>query len=507
VTREVQRRREEQGHVVRRLSSMDVATLRMETPSIPMHSVGTTILDASSVPDGGLDFRRIVAAVESSLNEMTPFRQRLLEPPLLWGRPILVDDPDFRIENHVHRAAVPSPGSLRELAELVADIAGRPLERGRPLWEMWVVEGLEGGHFAVVSKMHHCLVDGVGSSSRMGSLLDREPAPAVAPRPEWHAPPLPTGFERLRQTFDTGLVGPVTLAGLVARTARSLWSLGRTQLELAREGDLPISSSLPRKRFTGAITSHRCVAFGSTSLADVKEIKDAFGVKVNDVVLAACTLSLRRYLANHDDLPEEPIACAVPVSLRSDEDQGFSNMVSSMFVTLPIHLEEPEAVVRAVHEGTRRAKRLFEASDPSLLLGWLGVLAPPLIGVAAGIYSGLDLAEHMPAAFGISNVPGPPMPLYMAGARVLATYPTGPLVSGAGLNITVLSNMGRMDIGVIACPEIVPDVWDIAEGFGQAVAELRVAAEKRSAEAPCRNGSGPTARPNASSSSPRTSRP
>jgi diacylglycerol O-acyltransferase len=218
----------------------------------------------------------------------------------------------------------------------------------------------------------------------------------------------------------------------------------------------------------------------------VKQIKNAFGVTVNDAVLAACSLSLRRYLADHDDLPEEPLVCAVPVSLRENSDREFSNKVSFMLVTLPTHLEEPEAVIRAVHQESRRAKRLFQALEPNLFDGLLGLVAPPLLGIGARLYSGLGLADHipMPANLGISNVPGPPIPLYMAGARVLATYPMGPVFDGLGLNITVLSNMGRLDIGVMACPETVPDVWDIAEGFGQAVAELRVAAEKHAAEAP-----------------------
>jgi len=321
----------------------------------------------------------------------------------------------------------------------------------------------------------------------MESLLDREPAAAAAPGPEWNALPLPTGLERLRLTFDTGLVGPVALVGLVARTARSVWRRRRTQLELAGEGESPpFYTSAPRTRFSGAITSHRCVAFGSAPLADVKQIKNAFGVTVNDAVLAACALSLRRYLADHDDLPEEPLVCGVPVSLRSAEERDFSNKVSFMFVSLPTHLEEPEAVIRAVHEESRRAKRLFEAIEPDLMEGWLGLVAPPLLGVAARLYSGLELAKYipMPANCAISNVPGPLTPHYMAGARVLATYPMGPLFDGSGINITVLSNMGRMDIGVMACPETVPDVWDIAEGFAQAMAELRVAAEKRSAQTP-----------------------
>lgn len=479
-------RREEQHDAVRHLSSVDTSFLRLETASMRMHSVGATILDPTTVPDGVLDYRRIVAAVESRLHEMTPLRQRLVEPPLLWGRPLLVDDPDFRIENHVRRAALPSPGSLRELAELVGDIAGRPLDRERPLWETWVVEGLEGGNLAVVSKMHHCMVDGVGSSSRMGSMLDLEPTTAVTPAPEWNPKPLPTGFERLRQTFDTGLVGPFTLAGLVASTARSLWRRRAVLRELAREGDVSASSGAPRPRFAGAITSHRCAAFGSASLADVKEIKNAFGVKVNDVVLAACALSLRRYLADHDDLPEEPLSCAVPVSLRSEGDLQFSNKVSFMVVSLPTHLEEPEAVIRAVYQETRRAKSLFSAIEPDLIERWMGLVAPPLLGVFAQLYSGLGLADRipLPASLGISNVPGPPFPLYMAGARVLATYPLGPVFEGIGMNITVLSNMGRLDIGVMACPETVPDVSDLTEGFAQAVADLLLAAEKHAAEKP-----------------------
>jgi WS/DGAT/MGAT family acyltransferase len=465
---------------VRRLSGEDAVFVYAETPSMPMHTMGTLILDPSTVSDGDFDYARVVRTIESRIHLIPPFRQRLIEVPLGLDHPVLADDPDFRVENHVHRSALPSPGTLRELAELVGDIAGRLLDRSRPLWEMWLVEGLEGGKLAVITKMHHCMIDGASGSSQMAQLLDLEPDPPLPEdAPAWNPDPLPSRLDLARSALAPRFTGPLVLGRLLLGTAKGLIDRRRAKREVARASTF---SMPPRTRFGSAITPHRSVAYGSAPLEDIKLVKNAFGVTVNDAVLAACALSLRRYLAAHDDLPDEPLVCAVPVSLKSEQEkQEFSNKVSLLFIDLPTHRDDPEEVIRAVHEDTQAAKHVFSAVEGDLVQGWLDLAPLLLVRLGARLYADLDVANRvpMPMSCAVSNMPGPPIPLYWAGARVLATYPMGPVGEGMGINITVLSNMGRLDLGVLACEETVPDVWDIAEGFSQAVTELKLAAEKR----------------------------
>ena len=438
-----------------------------------MHTLGTMILDPSTVPGGRFDRAHLVRHVKRRVHRLPPFRQRLLETPLGLGPPVLADDPDFRVEHHIHRIRVRRPGTLRELAEIVERIAAEPLDRGKPLWEMWLVEGLEAGRCAIVTKLHHCMIDGATGASQMADLLDFTSEVETAKSPRFRPGPLPSSLARLRSAL-AHLRDPRELAGLVRATAAGL-------LDRTRAGELgSLLPDAPRTPWSGAAGSRRRVAFASAPLEDIKRVKSAFGVTVNDAVLAACTLMLRRYLAARDALPEQPLVCAVPVSVKSEEElRQFSNKVSLMKVRLPTQLDDPAEIVRVVHAETEIAKRAFEASDPELLLGWLDWAPGRLVSVGSWLFTTLELAERvsMPWNCVVSNMRGAPFPLYFAGAQVLATYPMGPAGDGVGLNITVLSNMGRLDFGVLAAGESV-QVWDLAEGFTAAVEELRRIAEK-----------------------------
>lgn len=467
----------------RRMSGLDAVFVYAETPSMPLHTMGTLILDPRGVP-GGFGFHEVVSTIGSRLHLMPPFRQRLLEVPLGVGHPVLMDDPDFRLDNHMHRLAVPAPGGLHELAEIVGDLAGRPLERSQPLWEMWVVEGVEGGRLALVTKMHHCMLDGASGSSQMASLLDLEPdAQPEPPAEEWNPAPLPSPLSLAASSFGSRFVGPLRLGRLVLDTAKSSLRRRRARRALARGQ----AEQVPKTPFNAALSCHRSVAYGSTSLAEVKYVKKAFDVTVNDVVLAACALSLNRYLSARDTLPQEPLACSVPISLKTEQEKReLSNKVAAMTVRLPTQLSDPAEVLRAVHHDSADAKRVFQAGVGDLVPAWAELLPPVLTSVFVRVFSDLDLADRMPPLLNllVSNVMGPPVPLYFGGARVEAVYPMGPVGEGMGLNITVLSNMGRLDVGVLACRELVPEPWEIAEGFGRAVGELGAAARSLEAGAP-----------------------
>jgi WS/DGAT/MGAT family acyltransferase len=446
-----------------------------EMPSMPMHSLGTLILDPSTVPGGRFDRAHLIRHVKKRIHQMPPFRQRLLEVPLSLGSPVLADDPAFRVEHHVHRVVAQRPGSPRDLARVVEEVAAQRLDRSKPLWEMWLVEGLADGRCAVVTKMHHCMIDGASGASQMANLLDFGPDAESPKPPRFRPAPLPSGWALLRDSLANPR-DPRELARLAQATAAGLF-------DSVRAGKVAsLLPDAPRTPWSGPAGTRRRVAFGSAPLDDIKIVKSAFGVTVNDAVLAACALTLRRYLEARDALPEQPLLCAVPVSVKSEQElRQFSNKVSVMSVRLPTHLDDPAAIVRAVQEETEAAKRSFEASDPELVLGWLDWAPGPLVTIGARLFTGLELANRVPMPWNcvVSNMRGAPFPLYFAGAKVLATYPMGPAGDGVGLNITVLSNMGRLDFGVLAAADGVPDVWDLADGFAAAVEELRVIAEQR----------------------------
>ena len=471
---------------IRQLSGEDAVFVYGETPSMPMHTIGTLLLDPSTA-DGPVDLERLQRTIAARIHLMPPFRQRLIEAPLALARPVLADDRDFRLERHVQSARLPAPGTMAQLAELVASYAEDPLNHTRPLWRMWLVEGLQDGRVAVVSKIHHCMMDGAAGASHMGSLLDLTPeAPAMEPAPTWNPPTLPRPAELLRGPYAPQLFRPVALGRAVVATARGVWSRLRVQRESAGE-EAPAASlfdSAPPTPLNGSITPHRVAAFASLPLADVKAVKNAYRVTVNDVVLTACAYALRSYLAARDALPSDPLYCAVPVSTKSEEEKAeFSNKVSMITVRLPTDLEAPEEMLAAVHRAAEGSKRAFSAIQDDLGEAWFDLVPPNLAGVVARLYSGLGLADWIPGFINllISNVAGPPVPLYLAGARVDAIYPMGPVAEGIGHNITVLSNVDRIDVGLLGCREKVPGIESIAAGLGEAIAHLKATAAKRCA--------------------------
>jgi WS/DGAT/MGAT family acyltransferase len=461
-----------------RLAPGDAAFLYMETPSSHMHVTGVIIVDPSTM-HGGYAFETIRDMLASRLHLLPPYRRRLLEVPFHIDSPIWIEDPDFDIENHVHRVTIPPPGTRRELAEVIGDVAGRPLDRSKPLWETFVVEGADDGTIALVCKVHHCAIDGVTGADLMSQLFDLEPdAPDPAPpEEEWVPDRIPSDIELAAEAVVSRATDPWRAFRSLRRTGLAL---ARTAGSMIGRDDSPaMPFTAPHTIFTGAITPHRVVAFGQADLEDLKRIKTVFECKINDVVLAACTMALRRYLEDHDDLPDRPLITMEPVSVHGQGKLEGTNQVSSMAVRLPVHLEDPVDQLLEIREDTKLSKEMQNALGAELLQDLTQFAPPVLFNRAMRLYSRMGLADrHRPVQnLVISNVPGPPIPLYCAGARVVAVYPFGPLIEGAGINITVLSNMGNMDLGVIACRESAPDIWDLADGFGDAVRELRAAAD------------------------------
>lgn len=473
-----------------RLSGLDASFLYFETPAHLMHVCGLLVLDPSTVP-GGLRFDALRDSLRVRLGGNPAFRRRLHNPRLNLDHPVWVDDADFDIEHHVRRVAVPAPGGERELAEVCADIAAQPMDRSRPLWEMWVVEGLADGTVAVVTKMHHATVDGVSGASLVSELCSLEPGAGPPPEPPRAAPRRPGDAEIVLDGLLGVAARPVRLAAVLPHTLAVLpaW------IRRARRGAaMPAPFTAPRTSFNGTVTGHRSVAFTRLSLGDVKEVKNAFGCTVNDVVMALCSGALRRYLADRGELPDSSLVAMVPVSVHGRSTRGGTNRVSGMFSSLASDVADPAGRLQAIAAQNRVAKEHFGTLSASLLQDWAQFAAPNTFGLAVRVYSRLRLAERHPVVHNlvISNVPGPPVPIYFAGARVVGFYPFGPVFHGAGLNITVLSNDGHLDVGLIACRELAPQLWDLAGDLKPALAELLNAAR---AAAPSRARSPRRTRP------------
>ncbi|MFZ4517234.1 MAG: WS/DGAT/MGAT family O-acyltransferase [Microthrixaceae bacterium] len=457
-----------------RLSGMDATFLYIETPAGHMHVAMVGIYDASTMP-GGYSFDAIKEVIRQRLPLVPPFRRRLVEVPFQLHHPVWIEDPNFNLDYHVRRIGCPAPGGRRELAEVAGQIISIPLDRTRPLWEAWVIEGLKQDRVGFVVKVHHSAVDGASGAEIMTELYDLGPEGR-----EVEADPVPP--EHVPSDLELVSFAAVSKArrwgdavGLVGRTAKSIAQvITNARDPEKRHGAIPLTA--PRTPFNAAITPHRTVAFARLPLDEVKAVKSALDVKVNDVVLAVCTGTLRNYLKGLDALPEEPLVAVCPVSVRNEDEKGqIGNHVSAMFASLPVQLDDPADRVARIVESTQGAKEDHSAIGARTLTDWAEWAAPRTFGLASRLYSSMNLANaHRPIHnLVISNVPGPPFPLYMAGAEMVAAYPMGPIMDGAGLNITVLSYRDHVDIGFLACTDLVPDIWDVAGAVQPAFDELK----------------------------------
>jgi diacylglycerol O-acyltransferase len=462
------------------LTGLDATFLYLETPSLHMHVSMAAMFDPSTVP-GGYSFDKLRDLVSSRLELAPIFRRRLVEVPFRLGHPYWVDDPTFDIEYHIRRGAVPSPGGVEELAQFVGDVCSRQLDRSKPLWEMYIVEGLSGGQIAVVTKIHHCTIDGVSGAELLSQLFDLEPEPPARPAPD--APvsvdeQLPSDLQLMAQSVGTRLTRPLGMTQLAWRTGWALLDVRRVRARGPGRAALPLTT--PRTSLNAAITPHRRVAFSSISLEDAKRIKRACDTTLNDVVLAVCTGALRRYLLDGDELPDGPLVATVPVSTApTDANRRGANKVSAMFVALPCHIADPVERLHSIREDTKGAKEEHNALGADVLLNWAEHATPNVFSAAARAYTRLKLADHHRPIHSlvISNVPGPDFPLYLAGAEMVAGFPLGPVMDGAGLNITVMSYRGVLNWGLMACAETVPRLADLALYVPDAIDELASAAK------------------------------
>jgi diacylglycerol O-acyltransferase len=461
---------------MRQLSGLDAAFLAMESPEVFLH-IGTVYVLDPSTAAGPLTLRRLTEHIASRQHLVPLLRRRLVGVPLGLDQPYWVEDSPPDLGHHIREVELPG-GDDTALAQRIAQLHARPLDRSRPLWELYLISGLAGGRSAIYTKFHHAAMDGVSGDDVLSAMLD--PTPEGRP-----VEPSAVATER-----------PPATVSLLARSARSLLeqpvratSLGTGLLQrlpwlaVAAADRLPVLDRIhhhdpllphlglraPHTPFNAPVSARRCWAFADLSLTDIKRLKCATRLTVNDIVMALCAGAMRRWLIAHDALPDQPLVAAVPVSVRAPGDaDSCGNRLSVMFAAVPTNIGAPDERLAATGAALRAAKAEQAAIPPTLLTDVTGFALPWLANPGWQWSTRLRLLERVnPFNLFISNIPGPRIPLYYAGARLRAYHPVSAIAHGQGLNITALSYRDRISFGLLSCPELVPDVDRLAAWLGE----------------------------------------
>ncbi|MHB8439439.1 MAG: WS/DGAT/MGAT family O-acyltransferase [Acidimicrobiales bacterium] len=473
-----------------RLRGLDAAFLALETPAMHMHIGAVLVCEPpphAAEESPALQAERMREVVSERLHLVPMLRRRAVRVPFGVHHPVWVDDPSFDLDYHLQRASLPAPGATSELATFAANVISRPLDPGRPLWEMHVIEGLDSGHVAVVPKLHHAAIDGVAGAETLATFLDLDPVGRRVDPPTrpWRPDPLPSDAELLGFSLSSLTREPERAVGALRRTLDAARNLADYNRRLREEQELtppPGPFRAPRTSINGTISPHRRVAFTEASMNDVQLVRRAFGGTVNDVVLAVTGGALRRLLTARGEHPEESLVAMVPMSVRADHERAVQgNRLTAMLVSLATAVADPVERLRAVVQGAQLAKDQSRVLTDDLVRGWAQLALPALSSRLARLSGNLKLFDRLPPLFNVvvSNVPGPDFPLWWAGARLVAMYPLGPLLDGVGLNVTVLSYDGTLHVGLVGCRELVPEVAHLAGLWSDALVELVKAAERQ----------------------------
>ena len=464
-----------------RLTGLDSSFLHLEDATSHMHVASVMVFEGPPPP-----YDELLAAFERRLPLVPRYRQRLAFVPLGQGRPKWVDDPHLNLRYHVRSTALPSPGSEHQLKDLAGRVFSQQLDRDKPLWEVWLVEGLVDDRFAVLSKTHHALVDGVSGVDIVSVLFDTSPEPAAPPDAgdRWLPRPLPSAAQLLGEA----LVERATVPGEITRTLRAIVRGPRRILEGARDAAVGLGAMAwaglnpaPASPYNKPIGPHRRFTWVRADLNDIKAIKDALGGTVNDVVLATVAGGLGKHLRrrgqNTDGLE---LKAMVPVSVRQDVERGaLGNRVAAMMAPLPVWCQEPVARLDIVSEQLKDLKSGSQAVGAQVLTDLSGFAPPTIMGQASRLMSRQRFFNLV-----VTNVPGPQFPLYLLGRRMLDPFPMVPLASGQGVGVALLSYNGRINFGLVGDFDLLWDLDDLALDIEDALAELAEEAgvELRAAE-------------------------
>jgi WS/DGAT/MGAT family acyltransferase len=454
-----------------RLSTLDASFLSLEKPNAHMHFAGLAIFDPSTGRDGCLDFDAVSNLVESRIHLVPRLRQKLAPVPFGVGRPVWVDDPEFDLGFHLRKATLSSPGGPHELADLVQRIHSRPLDRSKPLWETYVIDGLDGGYRAKLSRIHHSMVDGLAGMNLAGYFLDGTPEPKEIEPEEWRPDPPPSGPRLLRDAFVEGVSDPVRS---VAGAARSILGSAPQALEgaqrfVAGAASLAAKGIAANGPFNADVTTARRFAMANVDVSEAEDIKQSLGGTMNDLVLTVVAEGLHRLFESRgEDSPPE-LRAMVPVSLRTESEMGeLGNNLSVGLVDLPVG---PMDLVARLHEIRSRTTD-FKSSPATFALPSLvdlGKWVPwRVYELAARLFSRQRFFNLI-----VSNIPGPREPLYLNGAKLVAYYPVMPLAETVGLSIAVTSLAGVMGFGIAADWDAIGDVDAFTEALMASFADFR----------------------------------
>ncbi len=461
---------------MKHLSSDDATFLFVETHEYPQHICGLMVCDPAEAPN--FSFDAVTDLLAARIPELPVMRWRVTGAPLGLNRPWAVEDTELDLDYHVRHIAVPSPGGRKELERLIGRLVAYPLDRARPLWELWFIEGVEGGRVAMLAKMHHAFIDGVSGAGLTEMLLDTSPQPrppAVAVAEPSADNGVPSWERRAVEGIFNLSMTPYRAARLAQQTITQQWAVrGLTNKP-------PRMFEAPHTRFNAEISAQRRVSSIRLPLERLKVVKRAFDVKLNDVVLAIVSGALRGYLQAREGLPDRPLVTLVPISTRDDSTRDgdqFGNQISTMTVSLATDVNDPGDRIKAIYRSSQRAKEMNKALRAHEIIGLTQTTTPGMAGLVMRAYTASHLGSGRiaPVNVVVSNVPGPDYPYYVAGALVERMLPFGPLVADFGLNITCFSYNGSMDFGVNTTPQIARDVDELADGFEPALRELEQAA-------------------------------
>lgn len=456
-----------------RMALLDAEFLHLEDPVVFNHIAGISVFEGPSP-----EFADFTHLMESKLDLIPRYRQRVRFVPMELGRPVWVDDAHFNLAYHVRHTALPRPGDDAALCRLMARLMSQPLDRERPLWEAWVVEGLDDDRWALISKVHHCMVDGVAGVDLLAVILSVERDQEIGPIKPWTPRPEPSGSEMVldawRGLAEDGAAIARRIPGRLRDPLGSLRSMGRTASGLVEMGRH--LGGTPPLSIEGSIGPHRAWAFSVATMDDVATIREAFGGTINDVVLAAVAGGYRALLASRDEDPDHAIVRAmVPVSLRTEDEHGvLDNRVSTILYELPVDIGDPVARLASVHAGMSELKASHMAESGATVTD-LGNLAPPMVvgGVTRLVVRLMSRLPQRSVNTVATNVPGPQFPLYCLGREMLAYYPYVPLNHGVRVGTAILSYNGTLAFGITGDLDTASDVDVLADAIAAGVAELR----------------------------------
>lgn len=454
-----------------RLTPLDASFLFLERPAVHMHIGALSIFDPATRPDGRLRFEDVLATTAARIHLAPRFRQKVLMVPGNLGLPVWVDDASFDLGFHVRRAAVSAPGGRRELTDYVERVLSRPLDRSRPLWELYVVEGLEGNRVATLLKVHHAMIDGVAGIRLAQAMWDLQPEPPeVPPAPPWEPGSEPSPNELVRAAFEDQLTHPIQALTRVIEQVRRSPTLAALGLGAIAQGVRSIldMGARPTSSLDVQIGPNRRFAITDAPLRRFKDVKNALGGTVNDVVLTVVAGALHRWLkARKEPTKGRALRVMVPVSVRAVGDGGAGNRVAPAFVDVPIGAMSPKTRLARIREGTKNLKESLMAMSADAVIG-LGAYAP------AGFLAAAARAASRGPWFNlvVSNIPGPQQPMYLAGARLVASYPSMPLGENSALSIACTSFGGVMAFGLTADHEAASDIDVLARSIDESFAEL-----------------------------------